>query len=112
MDTCYSSGMAHIRLNVLVSKSEEGGNPIWRDADNISWRQEVELNQAWFSLAGDYKHSTTATKGKTPRILLSFGYDVPRAYLKTMIKPVIDNLVCHETQNTFAFSQINLDENV
>ena len=77
MCDCDQDGMTHVRLNVLLSKSEEGGNPLWRDDNGKQWTQEVELNEPWISLSGKYEHSTTTTKGKTPRILLSLGYNVP-----------------------------------
>jgi len=75
---CDEDGMTHIRLNVLISKPEEGGNPLWRDEEGKEWTQEVSKNESWISLSGKYEHSTTTTKGKTPRILLSLGYNVSK----------------------------------
>lgn len=75
---CDQDDMEHVRLNVLLSKSEEGGNPIWRDENQNQWTQEVSKNEPWISLSGKYEHSTTTTKGKTPRILLSLGYNVSK----------------------------------
>lgn len=61
--------MIHTRLNVMISKPEEGGEPII--AGHVIKREE---NEPWICVAGKYEHSTVETKGETPRILLSFGY--------------------------------------
>ncbi len=67
------------RLNVLLSKPESGGEPII-DKKTIY----IKENEPWICVAGRYEHSTVKTKGKTPRILLSYGYDVPRNLLEAL----------------------------
>jgi hypothetical protein len=94
----------HVRLNVLISKPEIGGNPIIIKGGLYFGNHEkcvypiitsVEENEPWICLASEFEHSTTLQDGETPRIMISFGYDVPRkvleehGYLKTPEK--VDN---------------------
>lgn len=68
-------GFYSTRLNVLISKSEAGGDPIiFIDGKEVVI--EVEQNEPWLCVSGKYQHSTTRTEGPTPRILLSFGYNL------------------------------------
>lgn len=68
----YLEDKVHVRLNMLLSKSEKGGDPI------INGKViKVDVNEPWMCLAGVYPHSTTITEGKTPRVLLSLGYFIP-----------------------------------
>jgi hypothetical protein len=68
-------GFYSTRLNVLISKSEVGGDPVMF-IDGKEVVIDVEENEPWLCVSGRYEHSTTRTKGPTPRILLSFGYDL------------------------------------
>lgn len=58
----------HTRFNVLISKSEKGGEAII-DEQVIS----TEVNEVWVCAAGKYTHSSVTVEGDTPRILLSYG---------------------------------------
>ncbi len=71
------------RLNVLLSKPEEGGEPILKKK-GVEEVIPVKENEPWICVAGKYEHSTVKTKGDTPRILLSFGYDVPKLILESL----------------------------
>tara|TARA_R110000737_G_scaffold210799_1_gene228395 strand:+ start:157 stop:711 length:555 start_codon:yes stop_codon:yes gene_type:complete len=80
-DTTDDQNSYTTRLNVLLSKPEQGGEPIIKKIDS-KLVIPVEKNEPWICVAGKYKHSTVKTKGKTPRILLSFGYDIPKVMLE------------------------------
>lgn len=83
----WIGGVLHCRLNVLISKSEEGGNPIINDEEIA-----VKENEVWLCIAGAHTHSTTEEVGKKPRIILSLGYFIPtdvvesRGWLSEVIK--------------------------
>lgn len=68
-------GFYSTRLNVLISKPEAGGDPVMFIAGK-EIEIAVEENEPWLCVSGKYEHSTTRTKGPTPRILLSFGYNL------------------------------------
>jgi hypothetical protein len=68
--------MIHTRLNVMISKPEEGGQAII--SNQIIEREE---NEPWICVAGVYEHSTVEVKGKKPRIMLSLGYMVNKETL-------------------------------
>jgi hypothetical protein len=63
----------HFRLNVLASKSIGGGMPII--ADEII---EVEEGEPWICYSGIEWHSTTEVKGDKRRILLTYGFTLPK----------------------------------
>jgi len=68
-------GFYSTRLNVLISKPEAGGDPVMF----IGGKEvviAVQENEPWLCVSGRYEHSTTRTQGPTPRILLSFGYNL------------------------------------
>lgn len=69
-DTC-------VRINLFVSKPEEGGLAII-DEEIIY----VEEGEFWLCLAGEKPHYSQEVKGKKPRIMLSFGYQVQKEELK------------------------------
>ena len=71
------------RLNVLVSKPEEGGSPIIKK-NGVDIITPIKKHESWICVAGKYEHSTVKTKGNIPRILLSFGYDVPKVLLENL----------------------------
>ena len=71
------------RLNVLLSKPEKGGEPILKKNGLEEVIPFVE-NEPWICVAGKYEHSTVKSKGETPRILLSYGYDVPLNLLSAL----------------------------
>ena len=76
-DIDYLEDKVHVRLNVLLSKSEKGGDPI------INGKIiPVKVNEPWLCLAGIYPHSTTITEGPTPRVLVSLGYFIPTEFAK------------------------------
>ena len=70
----------HTRFNVLISKSEKGGEAII-DGEIIP----TELNEVWVCAAGKYKHSSVMTEGETPRILLSFGTYLKESELERVL---------------------------
>jgi hypothetical protein len=81
----------HVRLNVLISKPEIGGNPIIIKSGRYFDKHEkctypiitsVKENEPWICLASEFEHSTTLQDGDTPRIMISLGYNVPRKILE------------------------------
>lgn len=58
----------HTRFNVLISKSDKGGEAII-DGSIVP----TEVNEVWVCAAGKFTHSSVTTEGETPRILLSYG---------------------------------------
>ena len=62
-------GYTHTRFNFMISKPEDGGDPIM---DDITYN--LKENQVWICPAGKYMHDTTIVNGEKPRILLSYGY--------------------------------------
>lgn len=82
-DTTDDQNVYTTRLNVLLSKSEQGGEPIIKK-NGSEIVIPVKRNEPWICIAGKYEHSTVKTKGKTPRILLSFGYDVSKIMLENL----------------------------
>ena len=63
----------HFRLNVLVSKPEVGGMPIIKD-EVI----DVEEGEPWICYSGIEYHSTTKVEGNKQRILLTYGFTLPK----------------------------------
>jgi hypothetical protein len=63
----------HFRLNVLASKPIGGGMPII--AEEII---EVEEGEPWICYSGIEWHSTTEVKGDKRRILLTYGFTLPK----------------------------------
>lgn len=76
-DENFRSEDVHTRINLMISKPEEGGLAIINEE-----LIEVEENESWLCVAGHYKHSSTEVKGEKPRIVLSFGYQVNKEELK------------------------------
>jgi len=71
------------RLNVLISKPKDGGEPIIKK-NNLKEIIPVTKNEPWICVAGKYEHSTVKTEGDEPRILLSFGYEVNKKILENL----------------------------
>ena len=82
-DTTDNQNEYTTRLNVLLSKPEKGGSPIIKKEDK-DITVPIKKYESWICVAGKYEHSTVKTKGKTPRILLSFGYDIPKVILEKL----------------------------
>jgi hypothetical protein len=61
------------RYNVFVSLPEEGGLPIY-DGEVVDIKERSILRVD----AGLMRHSTTKINGETPRIMLSYGFNVKR----------------------------------
>lgn len=61
------------RYNVFVSLPEEGGLPVY-DGEVVSIKERCVLRVD----AGLIRHSTTKINGVTPRIMLSYGFNVKR----------------------------------
>lgn len=61
----------HTRFNLIISAPDAGGEPIY-DGQKISIREGM----LWCCQAGKYRHGTTPVVGDTPRINLSFGYQI------------------------------------
>lgn len=73
------NGYTHTRINFLLSKPYEGGNPI------INCKiYEIDEGCSWINLASKWEHNSTPVRGNKPRIVLSLG-----SLVKTEI---IDNL--------------------
>jgi hypothetical protein len=82
-DTTNNPNEYTTRLNVLLSKPEQGGSPIIKK-NGVDITIPIKTHEPWICVAGKYEHSTVKTKGKIPRILLSFGYDVPKVLLENL----------------------------
>jgi hypothetical protein len=59
----------HTRFNVMVSKPEQGGEPVQEDKVI-----EVEEGSIWRCNAGVVKHWCNTVVGSKPRIVLSYGF--------------------------------------
>lgn len=68
-----SGDNVHFRLNVLVSKPEVGGMPVIKD-EVIN----VEEGEPWICYSGIEYHSTTKVGGDVKRILLTYGFTLPK----------------------------------
>ncbi len=71
------------RLNVLISKPKDGGEPVIKK-NNVKEIIPIVKNEPWICVAGKYEHSTVKTKSDEPRILLSFGYNVNKKILENL----------------------------
>ena len=67
----------HTRFNFMISKPEDGGDPIM---DEVIYN--LKENQVWICPAGKNKHDITIVNGKKPRILLSYGYFIKNKQFK------------------------------
>ena len=67
-DRLSSEGWEHVRINFLVSKPYQGGNPVIGDKEF-----NIMENNAWVNLASKWVHSSTPVVGDKPRIVLSLG---------------------------------------
>jgi len=76
VDPAAEGDFTLVRFNFLVSKPEEGGNPIINNKVI-----EVEEDEIWICEASRYYHTTDEVKGDKPRIMISFGYNIPNAEL-------------------------------
>lgn len=61
-------GEYHVRLNFLVQKPENGGNPIINGIEH-----EINEGFGWINLASEWVHQSTPVIGKRNRIVLSLG---------------------------------------
>ena len=61
----------HTRINLMLLKPEEGGNPIINNVEI-----DVQENNTWHCVAGYYRHSSKKVKGNKPRLVISFGYQI------------------------------------
>jgi len=82
-DTTDNHNEYTTRLNVLLSKPEKGGSPIIKK-EGVDITIPIKKHESWICVAGKYEHSTVKTKGNVPRILLSFGYNVPKILLESL----------------------------
>ena len=57
------------RLNVLISKPKDGGEPVIKK-NNVKEIIPIVKNEPWICVAGKYEHSTVKTKSNEHRILL------------------------------------------
>lgn len=73
------NGRDHIRINLVLSKPEHGGDPT-QDGITIPL---PEIGYSWRCDAGQAVHSCTMVHGTVPRIILSFGCLVPLEYRQT-----------------------------
>lgn len=72
-------GRDHIRINLVLSKPEHGGDPT-QDGITIPL---PEIGYSWRCDAGRFVHACTMVQGLMPRIILSFGCLVPLEYRQT-----------------------------
>jgi hypothetical protein len=73
-------GRIHTRFNVLINKSEGGGEAII-DGKVIDTKE----NEVWVCAAGKYVHSSVLIKGSKPRVLLSYGTYLKRKQLEEIL---------------------------
>ena len=57
-----------IRINFLVSKPHQGGNPVIENKE-----YNIMEDNAWLNLASRWVHSSTPVVGNKPRVVLSLG---------------------------------------
>jgi hypothetical protein len=67
-DRTNSDGWEHVRINFLISKPYQGGNPIIQNKE-----YNIMEDNAWFNLASRWVHSSTPVIGSRARIVLSLG---------------------------------------
>jgi hypothetical protein len=69
----------HIRLNFMLSKPSNGGNPVIEN-------QEIEIQEGecWLNIADRWKHKSTPVIGEKDRIVLSLGSLVPEKTVNTI----------------------------
>lgn len=65
-------GFRHIRINVIISKPESGGNPIINDVE-----YNIEEGSGWAFFPDKNIHSSSENIGHKPRITCSFGFLIP-----------------------------------
>ncbi len=80
----------HFRLNVLASKPIEGGMPMVKDTSF-----DVEEGEPWICYSGIEWHGGTEVKGDKPRILLTYGFTLPKD------DPYFDNVWNDYRKQTF-----------
>ena len=71
-DNCTQENSTLIRFNLLISKPEIGGNPVINNKVI-----QVEEDEVWVCEASRYYHTTEEVKGNKPRVMISFGYNIP-----------------------------------
>ena len=71
------------RFNVLLNKPFKGGDPIIKK-NGLKETIPVKQYEPWMCLSGKYEHSTVKTEGPSPRILLSYGYDINKKLLENL----------------------------
>jgi hypothetical protein len=76
-DKNYRPADIHTRINLMISKPEKGGLAVINKKII-----DIEENEPWLCAAGYYEHSSTKVEGKTPRVVISFGYQVNKEELK------------------------------
>ena len=67
-DHLSSDGWEHVRINFLVSKPLQGGNPVIDDKE-----YNIMEDNSWLNIASKWVHSSTPVVGDKPRIVLSLG---------------------------------------
>lgn len=74
-------GFVHFRLNFLVSKPEQGGNPVIENQEI-----EVEELEGWINLASEWMHRSTPVVGKKLRIVLSCGALITKKQAEMVVR--------------------------
>jgi len=65
-------GHIHTRYNLILSKPEQGGHPIYNDK-----KIPFEERFIWRTQAGKFYHESMPVIGKKPRVNISFGFSIP-----------------------------------
>ena len=68
IDRLSSESWEHVRINFLVSKPHQGGNPVIENKE-----YNIMEDNAWLNLASRWVHSSTPVVGNKPRVVLSLG---------------------------------------
>jgi hypothetical protein len=68
-DICPIKGKEFVRVNVMLSKPDVGGDPIINGKILV-----VNEGDAWLCQASKYQHECNKVQGRKPRIVLSYGF--------------------------------------
>ena len=71
----------HFRLNFLLQKPIDGGDPIINHTQLF-----INEGESWINLASEWQHSSTKVIGSNPRIVLSLGALIKKEYLDNIFK--------------------------
>ena len=77
------TGYQHVRINYLIQKSIDGGNPV---IDGVEY--SMEENEAWINFAAIWEHGSIPVKGNRDRIVLSLGKLISEPEAKKLLEKI------------------------